>query len=94
MRHTHTHRQSRPTNIGITRGTLSVGILVLVSNGVNIWVALRFFLIKILEQPITKFTLTILVGQTKERFFSCPPPPLPAQSAHTPTHDDIDSHAN
>ncbi len=31
-----------PTNIGITGGTLSVVTLVVVSNAVDIWVALRF----------------------------------------------------
>ncbi len=31
-----------PTNIGIARGTLSAVTLVVVSNGVNVWVALRY----------------------------------------------------
>ncbi len=34
--------RENPTDISITRGTLSVAILVVVSDGVDIWVALRF----------------------------------------------------
>ncbi len=36
---THSKETSFPTNIGITRGTQSVAILVVVSDGVDIWVA-------------------------------------------------------
>ncbi len=37
-----TDRCYHPTNIGVIRGTLSVAILVVVSNGLAMWVALRF----------------------------------------------------
>ena len=75
---------TRPILVSLWAHSLSVATLVvLVSDGVDVWVALRFFMSliyhlhsvstpgagvtivkkkKILEQPITKFKLALLVG--------------------------------